>query len=295
MLGYWIGELARGCRLCMEGLKVVIFITGLCGLDCFYCPISFERRRAGAFYADEERATSVELLIDEIAVVGARGASITGGEPFQRFDLTANVVKLLKDVCGYNFHLHLYTSGFGATRCSIKYMERLGLDEIRFHVVNDSVWRLVEYAARETAMDVGIEVPSIPGRLEELWRIVTKAEELKVKFVNLNELEVSETNLENLLFRGYKIADDGRAVTGSAETAKEVLSRAERAGLRVSLHFCPAKYKDEVQHRRRLLRKAARCLSLGESLSQDGALIRDGKEVAPLLDICAPTVGAHLP
>ena len=91
-------------------------------------------------------------------------------------------------------------------------MDRVGLDEIRFHIVNDSLWKLVEFAVRETSMDVGIEVPAIPGEEERLWRIVTEANRIGAKFVNLNELEATETNIQNLMFRGFKLDEDGKVV-----------------------------------------------------------------------------------
>ena len=55
VIGYWYKDLPKGCKLCMKGAKAVIFITGICGLDCFYCPISVERRFVGALYVDEEK------------------------------------------------------------------------------------------------------------------------------------------------------------------------------------------------------------------------------------------------
>ncbi len=288
IVGYWYGELAKGCKLCMKGAKVVIFITGICGLDCYYCPISRERRFVGAFYTDEERITRLGEILDEIALVRAEGVSITGGEPFQRYDLTTKVIKLLKEVHGPSFHIHLYTSGLGASREAVKYLSSIGLDEIRFHIVNNSLWKLVEFVTRETPMDVGIEVPAIPGEEEKLWGMIIKANEVGVKFVNINELEVSETNVRGILFRGFRIDESGKAVVGSAETAKRVMQKAVESGLSIAIHYCPALYKDFVQQRARMIRKARTCAGERDRVTEEGYLISDGREVEPRLEVCAP-------
>ncbi len=289
-LGIWYGDLAKGCKLCMTGSKAVIFITGICGVSCFYCPISYERRRAGAFYVDEERIYRVEDILDELYVIRAEGASITGGEPFQRYDLTTRVIEIIKDVMGKEFHMHLYTSGFGATKSAIKFLDRIGLDEIRFHIVNDSVLKLVEFAVKETSMDVGIEIPAIPREIDRLWRIVLMAKSIGVKFINLNELEISETNAEQLLIRGYRVNEDGKTIKGSRETAEEIIRRAYEEGIDISIHFCPTSFKDSIQHRNRLIRKAYMCVSWGETVTEDGMIKRGDEEYIPLLDRCSKKI-----
>lgn len=291
VLGWWYGNLAMGCRLCMMGAKVVIFISGICGIDCFYCPISIERRRADAFFVDEERFHNISDILDEIAVIRARGASITGGEPFQRYDLVVSIIRSLKNYLGSSFHIHLYTSGFGATRSSIKYLDKLGLDELRFHIINDSVWKLVEFSVRETSMDIGIEIPVLLDK-DKIMKIIEQAEKIGVKFVNLNELEVTESSIDKLRLRGYRISKDSRFVEGSAEIAKKVIEEVYIRGLSISVHFCPVTYKDAIQHKRRLLRKAFICANPNDRVTDDGLLVRGDIEFIPVFGICAKVIKA---
>lgn len=294
VIGYWYKELPNGCKLCMKGSKIVIFVTGVCGIDCYYCPISRERRLFGAFYVDEEKVDNATTILDEASIVKAEGASITGGEPMQRYDLVVNIIHLLKDAFGQKFHIHLYTSGFGATRNAIKYLDKIGLDEIRFHIVSESVWKLVEYSVKETSMDVGIEIPVIPGEEDNVWETILKANSIGVKFVNLNEMEVSETNVERVLFRGFKIRENGRSVVGSAETAKNILIRAQQHGINTSIHFCTVQFKDFVQQRARTIRKARTCMNVGDEVTEDGMIIREGVEMEPRLSLCAPIIRKSL-
>ncbi|RLG85074.1 MAG: radical SAM protein, partial [Thermoprotei archaeon] len=193
VVGLWRGRLPRGCELCMRGLKVVVFVTGFCEANCYYCPVGIGRRDPDALYVDEERVDSLDRVLEEIEVVGARGISITGGEPLSAIERVEKILRLVKDVYGQGFHVHLYTHGGYATREVLRRLDRLGLDEIRFHPRYPQSFRSLEYAARETSMDVGVEVPAIPGAAEGLCRVAAYAERLGARFININELEYSES------------------------------------------------------------------------------------------------------
>ena len=54
----WLNEssytepLSLACKMCAEGSKMVILITGLCPADCFYCPLSSEKTGRDRIFAD---------------------------------------------------------------------------------------------------------------------------------------------------------------------------------------------------------------------------------------------------
>lgn len=268
-LGCWVGELPSGCKLCMDGLKTVIFITGLCTDRCYYCPISNERRGVDIVYVNEVKLHNPEdfkTLELEIIASGSKGAGITGGDPLLVYGRTVKYIVRLKKVFDDKFHIHLYTSGTKAHVNMFKELNDLGLDEIRFHIVSKDTWRAIEHALKYD-MDVVIEVPAIPNSKEWLLSLILKAEELGVKYVNVNELEVSESNYDALIMRGFKFNDDGVTVVGSESAALEVLKLVNELGVKVNVHYCPSVFKDRYQLRRRLMRRGLRTKYVFEELS----------------------------
>jgi len=288
-LGFWIGSMAEGCRLCVAGLKVVVFVSSGCSANCFYCPLSPSRRSRGAFYVDEELASSPLDVVDEISAVGARGISITGGEPLQAIDRVVEIVSFVRSVFGKYIHIHAYTCGLYATPSAIDTLSSAWIDELRFHPVDRGVWDLVSYAARETPLSVGIEIPAIPI-VPLLKAVVLEAWRRGAEFVNLNELEVSETNIDRLLARGFKPSEDGRVVRGSLEAALEVLEWAKDEGIDIAIRVCTAKFKDRVQHARRLRRKAMALAPPSYRVLEDGTLERGETHLTPYLHDLAPVV-----
>lgn len=296
--GYNIGGIPRGCRLCFSGASIVVFITGLCGDTCYYCPISFNRRNRDVVYVNDERASSLEDIIREAYYVRARGAAITGGDPLIVLNRTINVIEALKNEFTDKFHIHLYTSGRYASREALRALDKAGLDEIRFHPVREEYLRRLEIALKETSMNVGIEVPVIPGAVDWLKKLALRLEELGGGFMNLNELEVSESNINNLLSRGYRISRDGVSVEGSYETALEFLQWARSNLEKVAVRFCPAVYKDKFQLRNRLMRKAMITGKPFEEVTRSGtlrvAVIRKDEAVGSELDLYRVEVGGKV-
>ncbi len=281
---YYIGELPEGCKLCIKGAKMVLFVTGICSERCFYCPLSEERKNKDVIFADEMPVESEEDIIYESKMISAEGASITGGDPLERIERTIKYIRLLKETFGKNFHIHLYTTGRKLTRKIIKDLESAGLDEIRFHI-RSGTWHAIELAL-QTKMDVGIEIPVLPGTLEYLQRIAIRAELRGVKFLNLNELEYSETNFENMVKRGYLMKDDiSAAIKESNETAMEFLKWASKRLKKLNVHYCTSKLKDGTQLRNRLKRRAKNIAKEYEQITDEGLLILGIIKIIGILNI----------
>ena len=88
--------LPEGCRHCVNGSKMVLLITGRCGTDCFYCPISPEKRGKDVIFANERRIYDLKEMLEEAVSMDATGTGITGGDPLVAMERTVSAIKMLK-------------------------------------------------------------------------------------------------------------------------------------------------------------------------------------------------------
>ncbi len=267
-----LGELPNGCALCTEGSKMVLFATGHCSASCFYCPLSAEKIGRDVVFADETPVLSDEDIITEARLINAEGAGISGGDPLCRLDRTLHYIRLLKQEFGPSFHIHLYTSQSYTSQSIMVQLKDAGLDEIRFHPQGTD-WTGIE-SALNVGLSVGLELPVLPDRADYLKQTILRAQEMGLSFVNLNELESSETNFEKLRKRGYRLRHMSSAsILGSAEIAAEILQWGAETLDRISLHFCSATFKDAIQMRNRLWRRLENTRREFELIADDDPLL----------------------
>jgi len=267
------GNSAKGCEHCMNGSKMVLFVTGRCGTGCFYCPVSNEKKGTDSMYANERRVTDISGIISEAESMDATGTGITGGDPLLNMDRTLTVIRALKEHFGREHHIHLYTSSVDIEK--VMMLEAAGLDEIRFHPpigtwedIGTTDLRLV---ISRTNMDVGIEVPSLPDLAAHLERLIKDVTEMGVGFVNINELEFSESNWDMMSARQYELKDEmSSAVLSSDKVAKHILKTFPKANIR----FCSSAFKDSVQLRKRLIRTAEKNAKDYEAVTEDGTVMK---------------------
>ncbi len=285
--GLLYGALPKGCALCAQGTKIVVFVTGICGEDCWYCPVSREKYGKDYMYVDDEKATSINDIVLEAYRVAARGAGITGGDPLAVPDRVIRIIRRLKQEFGEAFHIHLYTTGRRLTRSMMKALVDAGLDEIRFHTYS---WELYEKAlmALEYPIDAGLELPFIPIKkyIDYLEELIKRADRDGFLFINLDELEVSEANIDKVVMHGLKPM--GLTVYGIREKALDFITRISHKTQRITIHYCTAVYKDSIQFRMRNFRKAVTTAPISTVVSSTGTIIRfkyNNKIINPLITI----------
>ena len=270
---FLIGEMPKGCQLCILGAKLVLFITGICNRSCYYCPISERRRNKDVIYANERLVKKDNDIINEAKLMEAEGTGITGGEPLTQFERVINFIKLLKREFGNGHHIHLYTNGDLLTKPMLEELISAGLNEIRFHPVGMDP-SIIEYAV-DSGIDVGCEVPAIPHNESEIIKLAEFLENCNAKFLNLNELEFSPTNAEALMEKGFRLKNEiSTGVKGSEEIAKEILEWASKQIKKLNLHYCPARLKMTHQFKNRLLRRAKHVAKPYDEISDEGLLIK---------------------
>jgi uncharacterized protein len=259
---------SKGCELCQRGAKMVLFVTGLCHRGCYYCPLSDHRRGKDVVYANERLVRNDADILEEARSMDALGTGITGGEPLLKLDRVQDYIRLLKSEFGPAHHVHLYSS-LVPSECTLDALARAGLDEIRLHPPIDE-WddfsssrycKALEYAEK-LGLHAGVEIPAI----KPVPAIVEALKELG-GFLNLNELEFSETNYDAMIARGFIQISSGYAALGSQEIALEIVSD------ELPVYFCSSSSKDRVQLRERLKRKARRVARPFDEVTDDGTIV----------------------
>jgi hypothetical protein len=259
----------RGCQLCIKGAKFVLFVTGLCARGCYYCPLSERRRGKDVVYANERPVKSERDIIKEVKLMDALGTGLTGGDPSLRLDRTLRYLRLLKRRFGKRHHVHMYCGEKLSPEHLLK-LKRAGLDELRFHSWSPEPVKL----ALDAGLYAGVEIPAIPGNFRGTRKLLRELNRIRCPFVNLNELEFSDTNLAELKARGFEIkSDESMAVKGSEELAHKLLKWAAE-NTRLNIHYCPSALKDGVQLRNRLKRRAKNVAKPYEVITEDGLLVK---------------------
>lgn len=271
---YLIGEMPRGCQFCVRGSKEVIFLTGLCAIHCPYCPVSDTKWQIDRTWADEWCIEKDEDIITEAKLINAKGAGFTGGDPLTRIERCVKYIKMLKKEFGEHFHIHLYTPLELVDKDKLKQLYDAGLDEIRFHldVYNDKLWDKINLALRYD-WDIGIEIPAIPTKYDETIKLIAFIKD-KVKFLNINELEISDANACKLGEMGFMTKDHiSYGIKGSEELALKLLDYCSK-NTNLNVHYCTTTLKDKVQLGNRLKRRAKNIAKPFDVVKEDGTLVR---------------------
>jgi len=280
-------NLANGCKQCVLGRKLVVFVTGVCPRNCFYCPLSEQKKNMDVIFANERQLIDENetiALIEEAKACKAKGAGITGGDPLARIERTCRYIKLLKNEFGKNFHIHLYAITDTLSAKNLKMLNDAGLDELRLHpdFTSDKNWKNIELLyniknfelKRKYHFDLGVEIPSIPGYDIQTKKLINYFAE-KIDFLNLNELEISDTNSCELVERSFVTKDrTSYGVKGSQELALKLLKYCDETYPKLNVHYCTCKLKDGVQLRERLKLRANNTKKIFDIVSEDGTFIR---------------------
>lgn len=305
-----VGE-AEGCIQCMQGSKMVLFITGKCHWACDYCPLSDTRRESPYMYANERQCSNFDEVIEEAKAMNATGAGITGGDPIMDFEHTLEGIRRLRNEFGITFHLHMYTSIAFRPEWAEK-LKEAGLDEIRFHLLDFTLEPYLEVLRKssEAGLFTGVEIPCPPDMEDEMFQLLEDLRETGIHFLNLNELEITLGNQENMEVRGFNLSNGITAgAAGSSELATRLKNRVRaaesgipdpedgeiRGAYGYHLKYCTSVYKDAGQLRRRFLRRGEATLAPHETLTEDGTLLfgaiycssEDASEhIKEIMDVC---------
>ncbi|WP_139651613.1 radical SAM protein [Raoultibacter phocaeensis] len=257
------GWISPGCIACRTGEKTVTFFISLaCPKNCYFCfnPNQEDYER----YCRTDRDALGEL--EGAHAAGARFdcIALTGGEPMLHFEKTqaffARAHELFPDA-----HLRLYTSGYDLDAAAMDALKGSGLREIRFSVKledNEHERRMVEERIRiavDHIEDVMVEMPVIPGALDEMKDLLVKLARWGAKGINLLEFCFPLNNADAFAARGFDLRRQpfdvlynywyagGIPVAGSEAEALELLRFARERDLDLGVHYCSSDNKNTGQ------------------------------------------------
>jgi hypothetical protein len=255
---YITSDMCDGCKFCLKGQKLVLFVGGKCSRNCWYCSLSKGRKNSIQLWANERPCNSNEDIIQEAIDSNALGAGITGGDPLVYLDKTLESASSLKKRFGQKFHIHIYLPLTLVDKSKLEKLHK-HIDEVRFHpsfLTNPDEKLLQEEIEKiKTASEIfeksntGLELPLLPEKKEEIISFIKQIEPY-VSFVNLNEFEISDTNFEKVT-KNYTLNSDTYTISNSIETGKEILKQCKN--LKLKMHLCTAKTKNHHQYANRLL------------------------------------------
>jgi hypothetical protein len=254
---YLEGKHVKGCKLCVKGQKMVLFVTGLCSRGCEFCPLSKMRKSIDKIYANERKISNENAyneIIEEVKISGAKGCSLTGGDPLLKLNRTIKLATKLKETFGKKFHIHIYVSTKLVTKSKLEKLSKF-IDEIRFH---PDFEKPIEQEIKKIALakqfwkkkNIGIEIPCFPDKIEKILEFI-KQSPPHISFLNLNELEAGEIS-ENRMSKKYKMNKDGYTITDSISAGKYLIKQITEFAPKLNIHLCTAELKNWHQYRNRL-------------------------------------------
>jgi len=254
---YNINGLPKGCKYCIKGKKLVLFVSGICSRNCWYCSLSKKRKNKDIILFNEREKNSVKDLIKEIKESNANSMGITGGDPLLFLSRTLKYAKAAKKEFGKSFHIHIYLPTKLVTKEKLKKLSEY-IDEIRFNPKitisdNDADFDLEKIRLASLfwkKQNIGIELPMIPDKKQDFLEFIKKASKY-IGFVNLNEFELSETN-SNITTKKYSLNEGGYTIKDSIKAGLFILNELKKQKSKLKIHLCTAELKNNHQFKNRL-------------------------------------------
>jgi pyruvate formate-lyase activating enzyme-like uncharacterized protein len=266
---YNLNGLPEGCKYCVKGEKLVLFISGVCSRNCWYCSLSDKRKNKNIIWANEREIKNTKEFLKEIKESNATSMGITGGDPLLFLKRTIKYAKTAKKTFGKKFHIHIYLPTKFVNKNNLKKLSKY-IDEIRFNpecsslrsslskkedsifaAIADNDLKKIKLASIYwKKQNIGIELPMIPEKEKDFLELITKAKDF-IGFVNLNEFELSETNI-NMVTKKYTLNQGGYTIKDSIKSGIWLLKQIKKRKINLKVHLCTAKLKNNHQFKNRL-------------------------------------------
>lgn len=259
----FVNRMAPACVACETGVgSATFFISLKCHRQCFYC-FNPNQEEYESFQG-KLRDVSAELEELRRSGQGARHLALTGGEPLLHREEALGFFRTARR-CFPEAGTRLYTSGDFVDVTLLSELRDAGLEEIRFSLrlqdseqVRRSGLERIALATRYLPR-VMVEMPVLPGRLDDMKDILLRLDEAGAFGINLLELCFPFHNAEAFGRRSLRLKNPpyrvlynywyagGLPVVGSERDALEVLDFALERRIRLGVLYCSLENKHTGQ------------------------------------------------
>ncbi|MDY6821686.1 MAG: radical SAM protein [Deferribacterota bacterium] len=254
----YINYLSKACLECRKGDKSFTFFYSLrCNRDCYFCGNKNQDNY-------EYYVRNYNDIISEFKAIKnkkqLKAIALTGGEPLMYPERVFDFFKLVKSRSPLA-HTRIYTNGDFLDESILKKMQRLNLNEIRFSIKpnddNNYDTTIIEKLskAKEYIPEVVVEMPVIPGTLEEMKELLNELEYIGITGINLLEFLYPWIRPDEFKKRGFKVKyrpyeilysynyPGGLPISGSEEECLELLLYALDKNFKMGVHYCSLENK----------------------------------------------------
>lgn len=259
----FLNWISPACEACQTGIgSTTMYISLQCPRRCFFC---FNPNQEGyEFYLRNKRDCAQELMEMRRNRVKLTHLALTGGEPLLHPVEMLDFFQSAQDSFP-KAHTRLYTAGDMLTPELLQSLQERGLKEIRFSIkMEDSEdWRAKILGQIETAKDfipaVMVEMPVLPGTLQDMKELLLKLNDLGISGINLLEFCYPFFNSSEFRQRGYSIKNPpfqvlydywyagGLPVSSSELDCLELVRFAAERKLNLGVHYCSLENKQTGQ------------------------------------------------
>lgn len=252
-------RISSACEACQTGTGSYTTYASLkCHRNCYFC---FNPNQDDyEFYKDEKKDIAKELqeLVDSGAKLGH--LAVTGGEPLLFKDEIVEFFELAKTITPETY-TRIYSTGDLLDEDLLLKLKNANLDEFRFSIKMDDSPQKIKHIlgkislAQKYIPQVLVEMPVIPGTVEEMKDLLLELDKIGIFGINLLEFCFPLGNAKEFTDRGFKLKNPpyeiyynywyagGLAVAGSEEACFELVQFALENNLQLGVHYCSLENK----------------------------------------------------
>ena len=255
----YINNISPACIGCRTGEKsFTSFVSLKCHRNCYFC--FNENQDNYTMYATKEKDLILEIQEVLKEQPDLKYCAITGGEPLLFEKEVLNFLDYL-NLVSPTTHTRLYTTGDLLTENNLSLLKESNLNEIRISIKMDDSEQKINHILKNIELSkkyipqVMVEMPVIPGTLEEMKNLLLRLEEIGIFSINLLEFCYPLKDPSEFNKRGFQLKNPpyesyynfwyagGLAIAQSEELCLELLQFAIDNNFKMGVHYCSLENK----------------------------------------------------